>query len=278
MHQPRKGIRIPISPARAMVCELLHHAAHVPSLPLSRETKVADLVAARNRAAGPPSWIAVFMKAYGLVSRRHPVLRRALIRWPWPHFYEHPESESAILIEREWRGEAVVLGAKLRSPENMSLAEIDGHLRRFRHAPVESIGYFRQILRLGRLPWPLRRFTFWQSLHLSGFKRAKRFGTFMISSLGNFGVEQQHPMTPLTTYFTFGPIRDGRVNLKIVYDHRVLDGRSVARALVDLESILNEELLMELRDGFEASAERLKPPATDRMPFGLGSSTPDSQN
>lgn len=278
MSQPRKGIRVPISPARAMVGELLHHAVQVPSLPLSREAKIADLVAERNRASDSPSWIAVFMRAYGLVSRRHPELRRALIRWPWPHFYEHPESECAILIEREWRGEAVVLGAKIRSPENMSIAEIDKNLRRFRHAPVESIGYFRQILRLGRLPWPLRRFTFWQSLHLSGFKRAKRFGTFMISSLGNFGVEQHHPLTPLTTYFTFGPIRDGRVNLKIIYDHRVLDGRSVARALADLESILNEDLLVELRDGYEASQERFRPPATDRVPCELGSSTPDSQN
>ena len=69
------------------------------------------------------------------------------------------------------------------------------------------------------------------TLNLSGFKRAKRLGTFTISSLGNLGVEQHHPISPLTTYLTFGPISaSGEVNVKIIYDHRVMDGRTVAVA------------------------------------------------
>ena len=36
MSDPRKGIRVPLSPARKMVGELLYHARKVPSLPLSR--------------------------------------------------------------------------------------------------------------------------------------------------------------------------------------------------------------------------------------------------
>lgn len=69
----------------------------------------------------------------------------------------------------------------------------------------------------------------------------------MISSLGNFGVEQIHPQSPLTTYFTFGPIQpDGRVTLKIIYDHRVMDGRCVCAALVALERKLNTAILDEL--------------------------------
>ncbi|HEY1377789.1 MAG TPA: hypothetical protein VGF55_13405, partial [Gemmataceae bacterium] len=120
-------------------------------------------------------------------------------------------------------------------------------LRQFRETPVEQVGAFRQILRLGRLPWPARRFVFWQTLTLSGFKRAKRFGTFMVSSQGGLGADQEHPIAPVTTYLTFGPIREGRVTARLIYDHRVMDGRDIARALVDLEAAVNGEVVAELQ-------------------------------
>jgi hypothetical protein len=231
-----------------MAIEFLRHAKRVPSLPLAKSLNVAAVAEARAGTVPAPSWMAVFMKAYGLVARSHPELRRALIPWPWPHLYEHPISECGILVEREWQGETVVLGAKVREPEAIDLTVLDGYLRRFKEAPVESISAYRQILRLGRLPGLLRRFTLWHSLYLSGYTRAKRFGTFMISSLGSLGIEQFHPLTPLTTYFTFGPISaTGDVVVKVIYDHRVLDGGCVARCLNDLEKVLNCDLLAELR-------------------------------
>jgi hypothetical protein len=244
-----------------MVAELLHHARKVPSLPLSRRVNVRELAELR-RDAGRPSWLGIFMKAYGLVARRYSELRRAWIPYPWPRLYEHPFSEPAVLVEREWQGEQVVLAGTLRAPEDKSLGEIDEVLRWFRDTPVWEVGSYRQILRLGRLPWLLRRFAFWSTLYFSGYTRAKRFGTFMMSSLGNFGVEQHHPLTPLTTYFTYGPIsRRGRVTAKIIYDHRVMDGRTVARCLQELEETLNGPLVSELRElavlgPEERSAER----------------------
>jgi hypothetical protein len=238
-----------------MVLELLHHARRVPSLPLSRALDVSPLAEARRQAAVPPSWLAIFMRAYGLTARQHPELRRAFIPWPWKRFYEHPESLCAVLIERDYQGEQVVLGAKIRGPENCTLAELDSHLRYFKEAPVLQVSPFRQILRLGRLPGFLRRFTIWHSLYLSGFTRATRFGTFMISSLGNLGVEQHHPLTPLTTYFTFGPISpEGKVTAKVIYDHRVMDGRCVARSLQTLDESLRTTLLAEVRSARRAAA------------------------
>jgi hypothetical protein len=210
---------------------------------------------------GGPSWTAIFLRAYAVVAQRHPELRRALIPWPYSHFYEHPFSEAAILIERDWQGEQVVLGAKIRAPEDKTLAEIDAELRYLRAAPVREVSSFRQLLRIGRLPGFLRRFTFWHSLYRSGYKRAKRFGTFMMSSLGNLGVEQHHPLTPLTTYFTYGPIAaSGEVTVKIIYDHRVLDGRTVARCLMDLEDVLDGVIGKELREqaAFDKNPEVLQ--------------------
>ncbi len=268
MTESRKGFRMRLSPARKVVLEMMHHARKVPSLPIARKCDLSAVAAARREAMAPPSWTAIMMRAYGLVARDYPELRRALIPWPWTHLYQHPCSECAILVERVWQDEKVILGAKLRAPEDRPLAEIDSHLRHLQSAPVIEINYFRQVLRLGRLPWLLRRFTFWQSLYLSGFTRAKRFGTFMISSLGNLGAEQLHPLTPLTTYFTFGRIADdGEAELKIVYDHRVLDARCVARALRDLEQVLNHDLSAEL--------ERCGPAAPCRGGVDTLPSSPD---
>jgi hypothetical protein len=247
MADPRKGRCLSLSPARKMVLEILHHGRQVPALPLSKVMRVGKLSDVR-KAGAFVSWIAIFMKGYGLAAQRHPEFRRAYIPFPWPHLYEHPISECALLVERDYDGEDIVLGAKLRAPEMQTLADLDEAMTRFRNAPVHEIGNFRQWLRLGRLPGFLRRLTVWHTLYLSGYKRGKRLGTFAISSLGNLGVEQHHPVSPLTTYLTFGPISpQGEVNVKIIYDHRVMDGRCVARCLNDLEETLNTRILDELK-------------------------------
>jgi hypothetical protein len=247
MGDARKGRCLSLSPARKMVMEILHHGRKVPALPLSKVMHVGNLCEVR-KAGAFVSWLAIFMKAYGLVGQQHPQLRRAYIPLPWPHLYEHPISECAFLLERDYGGENIVLGAKLRAPETQALVDLDEAMSHYRNAPIEQIGSFRQWLRLGRLPGLLRRLTFWHTLYLSGYKRGKRLGTFAISSLGNLGVEQHHPVSPLTTYLTFGPISpQGEVNVKIIYDHRVMDGRCVARCLNDLEEVLNTRILNELR-------------------------------
>lgn len=253
MSEDRRGKWLRVSPARKFVLELMRHAMKVPSLPLARDADVGALVALRKEAG--VSWTSVFMKAYGIVGRTIPELRRAYIPWPWPHFYEHPISECALLIEREHEGEQVVLGAKIRGPENGTLAAIDEALRRYRDKPVLEVTAFRQILRFGRMPAFLRRFLFWQTVNVSGYAKSKRLGTFAISSLGNMGVEQMHPLCPLTTYLTFGPISpDGIVNVKVIYDHRVMDGRTVARTLIELEKTLQTAIRDELEAMVRANA------------------------
>lgn len=243
-----QGRRIALSPARKMVIEMLRHARRVPSVPVARTMSVAAVNEARRLAAPAPSWTAVFLRAFGLLAKRRPALRRALMPWPRPHLYEHPHSVAALVVEREWQGETVLLGAKIRAPEETPLAILDSHLRRFKETPVWEISDFRQALRIGKLPGLLRRFTFWHSLYLAGATRAKRMGTFMVSSYGSLGAEQLHPLSFHTALFTFGPIGPaGDVVVKIVYDHRVMDGAYVARGLEELERLLNTTILGELR-------------------------------
>jgi pyruvate/2-oxoglutarate dehydrogenase complex dihydrolipoamide acyltransferase (E2) component len=248
------GTKHRISAARRVVIETMVHSQKLPLLPCSRIVNIAPLVKARSRMTTPASWTAIFMRAFAFTAERHAELRRSIVPWPWQSIYEHPRSNAVVPIEREIDGETVVLMAKVMRPELMTLAEIDQQLHTFSTQPVESINYFRQLLLLGRLPWIFLRFAFWQTLYLSGFKKAKRFGTFAISSVGSLGSEIDHAWTPLTTYFTFGPISPaGDCTLRIIFDHRVMDARTVARCLVSIEEILHSQMLAEMQPSFTAA-------------------------
>jgi hypothetical protein len=243
-----RGKDVPITAGRRLVLELMRQSGNVPLVTLRREFAIPALVQFRAETQPRISWIALFAKAYSLAANKHAHLRRNYLTFPFGRIYEHPISECVVLVERDGHGEEIVLGGKVRAPENMPLAEIDRHVRRFQKEPVQSISAFRQLLRLANYPTMLRRFLFWSTLNWSGYKRCKRFGTFMISSLGQFGCELLAPHMPLTGYLTFGPIAaDGAVAVCLAFDHRVMDGRHAARALEDMETILNTSLLTELR-------------------------------
>lgn len=242
-----KGISLRLSPGRRFIGDLVHFAGQVPSIPVARTMQLGAVADSREAADPRPSWTAVFLKAYGLVAREHAVLRRALVGWPWRRLYEHPHSVAGVAIERDVDDEPIVLGTQIRGPENQPLESLDAELRRSKTVPVSEIGYFRRALLMGKLPRPVRRLLWWMTLNLSGYKRAKRLGTFTLSSFGSLGAEQLHPISPLTTLLTFGPVSvAGEVVVKIIYDHRVTDGAEIARCLADLEKTLCGEIRMEL--------------------------------
>ena len=243
-----RGRTIPLSSPRRFILDLVHFARQVPSVPVSRQMDLGPLQAARAEHPARPSWALLFMKAYARVADEHPQLRRALLTFPWIRLYEHPTSLCALAIERSHDGEDGIFVGLFRTPDRQSLAELQEGLRFYKDTPVEQVGFFRQELRIGRLPAFVRRFLWWSTLAVSGGKRAKRFGTFGLSTYGSLGAEQVHPISPLTTTLTFGPIGpDGRVCVKLIYDHRVLDGAFIARRLADIERVLQTEILAELR-------------------------------
>lgn len=262
MPEPR-GRTLPLSGPRTFINDLLHYAKAIPTVPVSRVMDLGPLIPARREHPVRPSWSLLFMKAFGLVATEHPSLRRAWIGFPTPRLYEHPQSVCALAMEREYQGESGVFVGLFRAPECQSLAELQHWLDWYKETPLEELGFFRQALRISRLPRPIRRFLWWSTLEVSGFKRAKRFGTFGVSSYGALGAESLHPISPLTTTLTYGPIDPdtGRVSVKLIYDHRVLDGAQVARRLADIERTLRGAILDELRDGDE-SANRSAAPAS----------------
>jgi hypothetical protein len=242
------GRYLPLSKPRRLICDMMHFARQVPTVPVQRRMNVALARDARRQFSRPIGWCALFTKAYGIVAREFPPLRRAYLGFPWARLYEHPSSIASIAIERDYQGEPGVFFIHLRGPESQPLPELDAYLKRAKHDPIESIPLFRRALLVCSYPRPLRRLFWWIGLNSSGYKRAKRMGTFGVSVYSSLGADSLHPLGALTTTLNYGPIADsGAVDVRIVYDHRVLDGATVARALARLEAVMNQEIVEELR-------------------------------
>ena len=247
MPQP-SGVSIPLSLPRQLICDYLHFARKIPSVPVQRRMRLGEVVAARAATGLRPSWCALFLKAYGFVTAATPALRRAYLSFPTPHLYEHPVNVASIAVERKFGDEDAVFFAHIRQPETLSLADIDLRLRRFKDEPLESFGDFRRILLMSRFPRPLRRLLWWIGLNVWGRKRAAFMGTSGITVYAGLGAASLHPLSLLTTTLNYGVIEpDGSVDVRIIYDHRVMDGATVARALAELERVLTHEILAELR-------------------------------
>jgi hypothetical protein len=247
MSQPA-GFRIPLSLPRRLICDYLHFAKKVPSIPVQRRMHLSSVVAARAAASARPSWAAIFIKAYAFVTDAWPQLRRTYISFPWPHLYQHPINMTSVAIERSVGDEDAVLFIHLRQPECLSLLEIDARLRHAKEAPLESIGSFRRLLLISRLPRPIRRLAWWIGMNISGRKRAHFMGTAGVTTYSGLGAASLHPLSLLTSTLNYSVIEpDGSVDVRIIYDHRTLDGSLIARALGDLERILTHEIVAELR-------------------------------
>jgi hypothetical protein len=111
---------------------------------------------------------------------------------------------------------------------------------------VESC--FSRELQLAALPTPLRRLIWWWNMHLAGAARARRLGTFFLSTLAGRGAEIQLPPSIQTGCLTYGPLdAQGISRVTLAYDHRIMDGVLAARILERLEQILLQDVAAELQ-------------------------------
>lgn len=241
------GRRVALTPARRAIVEVMRLSAGVPLVTIERTMNLRGLVEARAGLAAAPSWAAIFAKAYARVAARHPELRRAYLSWPWPHLYQADQSVASVAVEREYAGASCVFFAFVSNPDQHTLASLQAVLTAAKREPVEGLRHARRLLRYARLPWPLRSWAFRWGYHRSGHSRAKNFGTFGLTVTAGLGATLEHLVSPLTTTLTYGPVAaDGTASVRLVFDHRVLDGAPAARALRDLEAVLTGELVTEV--------------------------------
>lgn len=254
--QGRAGRFIRLSLPRQYIIDLLHFSQKIPSIPVQRTMNIRNTLAARKRLASPPSWVTIVSKAYAIVCQEFPSLRQSYIALPWAHFYQHPSSLASIAIEKVVDGESAVAFLRIGHLIENSLTSLDACLRQAREEPIENLRSYRTAKKMYWFPTILRRTLWWIGLNGSGYYRARHFGTFGVSVYASLGAESLHPLSPLTSTLNYGPIAaEGTVNMRLVYDHRVLDGATVARALARLEEVLTNESVAELAQ-LEAMALR----------------------
>jgi hypothetical protein len=242
-----RGSYLTLSPMRRIVCDLLHAARGVPTVPVQRPMRLASVVEARAAHGGRIPWSAIFIKAFAQVAAKIPELRRAYVKFPWPRLYEYPMSVANIAVEREYEGERGVFFGRITRVETRPLSEIGERIRMLQTAPIGEITEFRRALKLSRVPWPFRRWMWWLGLNLAQ-QRATYFGTFALSVYSGLGSESLHPLSPVTTTLTYGVIDSaGDVTVRLIYDHRVMDGATIARALACLEEELTTNVVAELK-------------------------------
>jgi len=94
----------------------------------------------------------------------------------------------------------------------------------------------------------LRRLLWKIGISISGHKRSRVLGTFGISVTSALGASTQQSAD---AYFDGIELRllsaDGSLEVRLTYDHRVMDGGTAARTLAELEEVLKGTILDELR-------------------------------
>jgi hypothetical protein len=240
------GRWISLSLPRRIVADMCHFSLGVPRGVIKKTINIGPAARARARAPGRIAWPVLFLKAYALVAKDMPELRRSYVKLPLPHLHENGASVASLVIERDHDGEAALLLARIKQPESKGLAELDQTVRQLKDAPARDVRDFRRALLVARLPLPVRRVLWWLGLNI-GRQRAGYYGTFAISVLGSQGVEIVHAVSLWTLLLSYGPIAaDGDVEVVISFDHRVMDGGAIARMLARLEATLNGAIAAEI--------------------------------
>lgn len=241
----RDGKVFPVPACRRLTWDLLYFNRAVPQCGHDRQFDLSGLAAARSEAAIRISWPALFLKAYGLLAAEFPALRQTWYRWPIAHIYQHSSSVGILTVQRELAGTPWLFWGRIPTPESRSLVEIQALIDDFQSSSVKKA--FRKELQLARLPTILRRLIWGWNIHVSKRKRARRLGTFFLSTLSGLGAEIQIPPAIHTGCLTYGPLTDrGTTRVTLAYDHRVMDGVYVAECLARLECILSETLKREV--------------------------------
>lgn len=240
----RRRFLVPRS--RRLSCDVLHFHQQVPLCPHHRMFHLAPLEELRKSCPTRISWPVLFLKAYGLLAREVPVFRQTWMPFPWPSIYQHDTSVGMLAINREYKGEAWLFWGRFQSPENSSLIDLQQQLDIYQNAPVKQS--FKRFLRLSSVPNPFRRLIWWFNMQLSGAVRARRVGTFFLSTLASRGTEIAMPPSFQTGVVSYGPIDShGRSRVTLAYDHRLMDGLLVADSLQRIEQILHGVLADELK-------------------------------
>ena len=201
---------------------------------------------ARRHTPEPrPKWVVLIAKGFSQVAAEIPKLRQSYMTFPWPHIYEHEESIAAIAVEREYKGEESIFFPKFHAPTRTRSPHSTPTCRLLQGSADRAnrrvlAGSFRQpavatdpSVDVVVCPECFRR----HSGALRDFRNQRLLGA-------GRGIAASH--LPSTVLLNFGMIDSkGDVDLRLVYDHRVLNGATITHRQ-PIEEVLNDRVAMEL--------------------------------
>jgi hypothetical protein len=243
MAKPHRQV---ISRSRAIVRDILYFDKKMPLCAHERQIELSSIDALRKQCAVRISWPVIFLKAYAIVAERKPVLQQWYVRWPLPHVFQHNQNDAKLVMRREHQGDDWLFWARFHQPQRASLPQLQDQLNKYQTESVEDL--FRQQLRLASLPTILRRILWWCTLNFAGRKRAKRIGTFSLTTVAGQGTMIPQPPSILTSTISYGPINEhGTATVSLTYDHRLMDGHHVAEILSELDDALHTAIVDEIK-------------------------------
>lgn len=233
---------------RQMMADLSWASLRIPRCIMTARLHIPRALAARSALTAPrPPWTTLFVKAFGLAAEAHPALRRCHATLPWPRMLELDHAVGCVVLERQHEGEPALSIARFPDCHAVPLPEMARRLHHAKSAPAGEARSFRLFRRFARLPWPLRRLLMRLALATGG-PVVLYGGNFVISTLGEQGVNILDSVSVLPIFLSYGPIdAEGGVDVTLSFDHRIMDGADGAIALRRLEQTLEggvaEELL-----------------------------------
>ncbi len=243
------GKRVKLSNGRRLVDDVIRIASKMPMAALSGDYDAAMVATFRRRTSPKISWNVLYLKAYAAVCAKNPELRRAYVSFPWGHMYEHDRTVGMMTIAREHEGEERLFFARFNRPEEESLADLQKHYDHYRTAPISEIKQFRHQIRFAHTPKLIRRFAWWFMFNLWPQKRASHMGTFGMSFSGYKGAYGTKHLGPNTTILGVDPTpRKGVGRVLLTFDHRVIDGTPVTKAMRQINQVLNTAIKVELAE------------------------------
>jgi hypothetical protein len=253
-----------VSLSRRVIIDLMRASADVPFVAVRRTLSIPRLAAARKGLSHRPAWAAIFAKGFAILAREQPILRRAYLKWPWPHFYEFPQTVAMIVVAPDAAPDGVLL-FPVKAPELTSLTDADASIRKAKTQPIETTAFFRKTLMVTRLPNPIRRLAWAIGLNF-GRQRGNYFGTLLVTSVAAFGggeVEARGPQPFILSYDRL--TSDGTIDVMIRWDHRITDAADIGVELSRLEQILNHQIADEMLALASTERGAAAPAPTERI-------------
>ena len=247
--------RIKLSNARRLVCDIVRLARRIPAYGLISEIDVRPLIELRERIRPRLSWTVIMMKAYARVAIRIPELRQHYVAFPWGHIYQHHRTIATMVINREHAGEQRLLFARFKSPETLSLAELQERYDYVHTVPVAENKQFRHQIRFARMPSVVRRIGWWIMIHLWPSKAPKHLGTFGVAVSSFRDIRGTQHLSPATTTLGIDIVSRGGTSYTVVtFDHRIFDAWRAGEVLVELSRELHGPVRQEMQQLADAQS------------------------